>query len=215
MIVLGKYTVKVYICKRETNKYLQIMENKKRMTPAPVIFPQPIFVVGSYSLDGTPNVMTASFGGLVAHNPVTLYVSLRKETLTYKNVLQNRAFTVNIPSERYARESDFFGLISGRKINKFDATNLTAVKSEQINAPYIAEFPVIYECQLVKTVNIGSHTMFIGEVLNMKADETVLNKVGPVLDKVRPLILDINEKRYFGVGQVLDKAFSFKNEFPK
>lgn len=121
--------------------------NKKDLGKLNNIYPSTVQVVGSYNEDGTPNIMTASFAGVGSMNPVAIYVSLRKATLTYENIMRERAFTLNTPSEEFIAETDYVGLISGKKVNKFEATGLTPVKSSLVNAPFVGEFPVIYECK--------------------------------------------------------------------
>jgi len=189
---------------------------KKDLGSAPTIFPAPIFVIGSYNEDGTPNMMTASFGGIVAMNPPAIYVSLRKATLTHGNILRGGVYTVNIPSEKYAREADYVGIVSGRNINKFETTGLTPVKGSLVDAPYVEEFPVNYECKVIQVVEVGSHTQFIAEIVGIKASEKVLNEKGrPALNKIQPLLIGASESSYFRTGQEVDKAFHYKNEFPK
>jgi len=189
---------------------------KKDLGSAPTIFPAPIFVVGSYNEDGTPNMMTASFGGIVAMKPPALYVSLRKATLTHGNIMRTGVYTVNIPSEKYARESDYVGIVSGRNVNKFETTGLTPVKGSSVDAPYVEEFPVNYECKVIQMVKVGSHTQFIAEIIGIKASEEVLNEKGhPALNKIQPLLMGTSESSYFGMGKEVDKAFHYKNQFPK
>ena len=96
---------------------------------------------------------------------------------------------MNIPSEKYVAEADYFGIASGKTEDKFKATGLTPVKSELVNAPYIKEFPLILECKLLHTFEIGLHTQFIGEIIDVKADEAVLAENGmPDIKKVNPIL---------------------------
>jgi len=117
-------------------------------------------------------------------------VSLRKVTYTHGNVTERKAFTLNIPSETHIREADYFGMVSGRDVDKFSVTGLTPVKAEFVDAPYIKEFPLILECALIHTIEIGLHTQFIGEVKDVKVDESVLtDKKVPDIEKIRPCSL--------------------------
>jgi len=100
-----------------------------------------------------------------------LPISLRKATYSYGNIVERKAFTVNIPSEKYVKEADYFGTVSGRDVDKFKESGLTSVKSELVDAPYIQEFPLVLECKLIRTIEIGLHTQFIGEIMDVKADE--------------------------------------------
>ncbi|MCC8145950.1 MAG: flavin reductase family protein [Bacteroidales bacterium] len=190
--------------------------SKKDIGAMSTLFPAPILVVGSYNADGTPNIMTVSFAGIISMQPPTLYVSLRKATLTYENVVREGAFTVNVPNDKYIKETDFIGLNSGKKVRKFDVTGLIPVKSEIINAPYVHEFPVIYECRVTQSLEIGSHTQFIAEILNIKANENILDEKGkPDIEKISPIMMGSSQNTnfYYGLGEELEKGFVFKKKF--
>jgi len=114
--------------------------------------------------------MTAAWGGICCSEPPCVTVSLRKARYSYGNIVENKAYTINIPSEKYVSECDYFGMVSGKPKDKFSAARLTPIKSDLVKAPYIKEFPVILECKLLHTFEIGIHTQFIGEILDVKAD---------------------------------------------
>jgi len=158
--------------------------------------------------------MNAAWGGIAASNPPCINVSLREATLSYHNIRQTEAFTVNIPSEKYLRESDFAGLVSGRKYDKFKRAGLTPQKSELVNAPIVREFPYALECRLVRQVELGTHTMFIGEIVGIVADREVLNPNQlPDIEKVRPMLWgSFGSMAYYGIGEKLGDAFSIGNE---
>ena len=136
----------------------------------------PVWVVGTYDHAGKPNAMTAAWAGVCCSKPPCVYVSLRKATYTYDNLVGRKAFTVSFPSEAYVKEADYFGMASGRDSDKFAVTKLTPVKSDLVDAPYVGEFPGVLECKVINVVEIGLHTMFIGEVLDVKADKSVLKR---------------------------------------
>ena len=117
---------------------------------------------------------------------------------------------MNIPSEKYLKEADFVGMVSGRERDKFKETGLTPEKSRLVNAPIVKEFPYALECKLVKQVDLGLHTMFIGEIVGMVADSEVLNsKRLPDIEKVRPMLWgSFGNMAYFGIGAKLGDAFS-------
>jgi len=169
----------------------------------------PIWVVGTYDHEGKPNVMTAAWGGICCSKPPCVYVSLRKATYTYGNLLERKAFTISFPSKEYVKEADYFGLVSGKNNDKFSTTKLTPVKSTLVDAPYVKEFPMILECKVIKVVEIGLHTEFIGEILDVKAYESVLdaNKM-PDVDKLKPIIWSMAGMSYRTVGDEIGKAFS-------
>jgi flavin reductase (DIM6/NTAB) family NADH-FMN oxidoreductase RutF len=178
-----------------------------------IAFPTPTWVVGTYDVNGKPNAMTAAWAGICCSNPPCISVSLRKATYSYAGIVENKAFTVSIPSEDYVKEADYFGISSGRDEDKFASTNLTPVRSELVPAPYVGEFPVVIECKLLHTLEIGLHTLFVGEVLDIKADESVLDEKGnPDIEKVRPVIYGTGNMSYYSIGCNLGKAFSIGKE---
>jgi len=162
----------------------------------------PVWVVGTYDHEGRPNVMTAAWGGICCSKPPCVYISLRKATYTYGNLMERKAFTISFPSEAYVKETDYFGLVSGRDSDKFSATKLTPVKSDLVDAPYVKEFPMILECKATKVIEIGLHTEFIGEILDVKAHQDILdeNKI-PDVDKVKPLICSLANMSYRKIGE--------------
>ena len=108
------------------------------------------------------------------------------------------------------------GIASGRDVDKFAAAGLTPVKSELVDAPYASEFPVVLECRLLYTIEIGLHTQFIGEIIDVKGDEQVLGEDGNLdILKIQPLIFDTSHKGYHGVGPCLGQAFSVGKQFQK
>lgn len=174
-----------------------------------LVYPTPVFVVGTYDRDGKPNVMTASWGGICSSQPPSVAVSLRKATYTYSSIQERRAFTISIPGEAHVKQADFFGIVSGRLTDKFAATGLTAERSTLVDAPYVKEFPLVLECKLAQTVELGLHTQFVGYIIDVKADASVLNPNGTLdMDKIKPLIFAPDTQSYFGVGAFLGKAFS-------
>jgi flavin reductase (DIM6/NTAB) family NADH-FMN oxidoreductase RutF len=168
-----------------------------------------VFVIGTYDKAGKPNVMTAAWAGICCSRPPCIAVSLRKATYTYGNIMEHKAFTISIPSEDYVGEADYFGLVSGKEEDKFSGTGLTPVKSDLVNAPYVQEFPLVLECTVLHTLEIGLHTQFVGEIMDVKADEAVLGEKGlPDIEKVRPLLYAPETQGYYAVGEYLGKAFS-------
>ncbi|MDA8324951.1 MAG: flavin reductase family protein [Nitrospiraceae bacterium] len=187
------------------------MEKKLKSLGAKILFyPTPVMVVGTYDKEGRPNVMTAAWGGVCCSAPPSIAVSLRKATYSYGNLVERKAFTISIPSEAHMKEADYFGMVSGKNEDKFKATGLTPVRSQVVDAPYVGEFPFIVECRLIHTVEIGLHTQFIGEVADIKVDPSVLSENGatPDMEKLRPLIFTPESRLYYGVGNLLGKAFS-------
>ena len=186
---------------------------KKSIGARTLVYPTPAFVIGTYDNDGRANVMTAAWAGICCSKPPCVAVSLRKARYSYDNIVARKAFTVNVPSEKYVKETDYFGIATGRKKDKFAATGLTPIKSDLVDAPFIDEFPFALECRLRDTVEIGVHIQFIGEIVDIKADETVLNDTGiPAIERVKPILYAPELNAYYGVGNFLGNAFSIGKE---
>jgi len=186
---------------------------KKSIGARTLVYPTPAFVIGTYDKDGRPNAMTAAWAGICCSKPPCVGVSLRKARYSYGNIVARKAFTVNVPSEKYVKETDYFGIATGRKKDKFAATGLTPVKSDLVDAPFIKEFPFALECRLLDTIDIGVHVQFIGEIIDIKADETVLNDQGvPDIECTQPILYAPEINAYYGVGKFLGKAFSIGKE---
>ena len=182
---------------------------KKSRGAKTIVFPTPVFVVCTYDGNGQPNMMAAAWGGICNSRPPSVAVSLRAATQSHGSITERGAFTINIASEMYVEEADYAGIVSGRDVDKFDRTGLTPVRSELVDAPYIAEYPVILECQLRHTFELGLHTLFVGEILDVKAEADVYNEKGQIdIRKVRPLLWAPDDRGYYGVGDYLGPAFS-------
>ncbi|MGA8830592.1 MAG: flavin reductase family protein [Desulfomonilaceae bacterium] len=174
-----------------------------------ILYPTPVLIVGTYDKSGKPNVMTAAWGGICCSAPPCVSISVREATYTYGNLMEHRAFTISIPSEKFVKQADFIGMASGKDIDKFATTGLTPIKSDVVYAPYVDEFPLVLECKVIHTHKIGLHTQFIGEIIDIKADESVIGEKGPEVAKIKPFLWAPDHGRgYYGVGQYLGKAFS-------
>lgn len=191
----------------------KIKTMKQSIGAKPLAFPTPTWVVGTYDMNGKPNAMTVAWGGICCSNPPCISVSLRKATYSYAGIIENKAFTISIPSEDFVRETDYFGIASGKDENKFEATCLTPVRSELVPAPYVGEFPVAVECKLLHTLEIGLHTLFVGEIVDIKVDESVFGEnKNPDIEKIKPVIYDTGNRSYYSIGCNLGKAFSIGKE---
>lgn len=181
---------------------------KKSLGKKTILFPSPVLIVCSYAADGTPNAMNVAWGGIACSEPPAVAISVREPRKTFENIMTQKAFTVCIPSTKYIKEADYFGIVSGKNENKFKTTGLTPVKADHVNAPYIKEFPLVLECHLLQTVKLGSHTQLIGEIMDVKADEEILNAKGfPDIEKMQPCMFDPGTSSYYGSAKFLAQAF--------
>ena len=186
---------------------------KKSFGSKAMIFPTPVWCVGSYDGAGKPNVMTIAWGGICCSKPPCVTISLRKATYTYGCIMERQAYTLSVPSEAHAREADYFGMASGRNADKFKTAGLTPVRADKVDAPYVKEFPMVLECRVVHHYEIGLHTHFVGEILDVKVDDAFLDDAGmPDMTRIRPFLYAPEGKDYFGVGEKVGKAFDMGRE---
>jgi flavin reductase (DIM6/NTAB) family NADH-FMN oxidoreductase RutF len=189
---------------------------KKSLGAETLAMPTPVWLVGSYDKAGKANLATIAWGGVCCSDPAAVTISLRKSRHSYDAIMERKGFTINIPSEAFVSAADYAGIASGRDADKFAVAGLTPVRSELVDAPYVAEFPLVLECRLLQTVEVGVHTQFIGEIVDVKADEAVLDANGyPDITKVVPLIYSPADRTYYGVGPVVAKAFGIGRELLK
>jgi flavin reductase (DIM6/NTAB) family NADH-FMN oxidoreductase RutF len=181
---------------------------KKSVGAKTLAMPAPVWLVGTYDEAGKSNIMTAAWGCICCSQPPCVTVSLRKATYSYAAIEKRGAYTVSIPSEAQVAQADYVGTASGRKNDKFADCGWTPVKSELVDAPYVAESPLVLECRLLHMLEVGLHTLFIGEIMDVKADESVVGEKGfPDIARVKPLIWDPALMGYYGIGKFLGKAW--------
>ncbi len=188
---------------------------RKSLGPRIAAYPTPVWVIGSYDSQGKPNAMTAAWGGVCCSEPPCIQVAVRPSRYTHANVQARKAFTISIPGKAHAAEADYFGISSGLNVDKFARTGLTPARSEVVDAPYVGEFPLILECRLLQTVELGVHSMFVGEIMGTLADEEALTDGKLDMSKVSPLLYSVDQRSYFGVGQVVGKAYNLGLKYHK
>jgi flavin reductase (DIM6/NTAB) family NADH-FMN oxidoreductase RutF len=160
--------------------------------------------------------MTAAWGGIACSKPPCISVSLRSATASHGNIIARKAFTISLPSREQAAQADYFGLVSGRNVGKFAATGLTPVAAEFVDAPCVAEFPLVVECAVVQVHELGLHTQFIGEIKDVKIDESCLDVEGNVdIRKLDPIAFALGDAtaEYFALGAPIGPAFSIGKIF--
>ncbi len=182
---------------------------KKSLGPKTFVYPAPVLLVGSYDEYGRANLMAAAWGGICCSKPPCVNIALRKATYTYTNLVVRRAFTLSLPASDQMAVADYAGIYSGKDEDKFAALGLTARKSERVDAPYAEEFRLVLECELRHQLEIGLHTLFVGEVIDALAEDAVLGPDDkPDLERLQPLVYAPVLRSYHGWGPRLGKAFS-------
>ena len=175
---------------------------RKNIKTTEAIFPMPVLMVATYNEDGSVNVMNAAWGTMLERDHVIL--NLTETHKTVKNIKEKKAFTVSIADEKHVAEADYFGIASGNNTpNKFENTNLTCVKSENVDAPIINEFPICMECEFVEYKECG----VIGKVVNVSADESVMSGENVDISLVNAIAFDPYTHGYYEVGKRVGEAF--------
>ena len=156
------------------------MEKQKPMKiswkPGTMIYPLPALLISCGSTPEEYNLFTASWAGTICSDPAMCYVSIRPERHSYEIIRRNMEFVINLTTEELARATDWCGVRSGRDYNKFEEMQLTPGPSETVSAPIVMEAPLSIECRVKEIVPLGTHDMFIAEVLNVQADSRYLNE---------------------------------------
>ncbi|MCL6634630.1 MAG: flavin reductase family protein [Peptococcaceae bacterium] len=165
--------------------------------PSAVLFPVPTVLVTSCLAGGEPNIITIAWTGIMNSEPPVVYIGVRPVGRhSHRLIRESGEFVINIPSAGQARAVDYCGTVSGRDVNKFRETGLTPLPASRVAAPLIAECPVNVECRVRQTISLGSHDVFIADVLAVHYNEDVLDDRGrPDLDKIRPYGYCFNEYR--------------------
>ncbi|MDR2109205.1 MAG: flavin reductase family protein [Coriobacteriales bacterium] len=182
---------------------------KKSLGAESIIFPNPVLVVGTYDITGKANAVTLAWGGIACSNPPAVSIAVRPSRHSHEALVRTKAFTVNLPSVEQAAYADYFGIVSGRDVDKFRATGLTPVRGERVDAPYIEEFPYNLECKVTHSLELGTHTLFIGEVVDVKIDQTYVDENGKASwEAARLLSFDSRGRLYRAPGEVVADAYS-------
>lgn len=179
------------------------LEIKKEFwKPGNMLYPLPAVMVGCRDKDGKNNIITVAWTGTVCTNPPMVYISLRKERYSYDIIKETGEFTINLTDQSLVKAADYCGVKSGRNVDKFKEMKLTPVKGVHVEAPCIAEASVNIECRLKEIIPLGSHDMFLSEVLGVHADSRYMNEKGKFdLNKAKPIVYSHGE--YYGLGELL------------
>ncbi|MCD7808612.1 MAG: flavin reductase family protein [Erysipelotrichaceae bacterium] len=179
---------------------------RKNIKVTEAIFPMPVLMIATYNEDGSVDVMNAAWGTMQARDHVVL--SLTETHKTVKNMKERRAFTVSIADAAHVVEADYFGVVSANNTpNKFEKSGLTAVKSGNVDAPIIKEFPLCMECEYVEYQDGPYGCGVIGKVVNVTADESILEDGKVDISKVGAIAFDPYTHGYYKVSERVGEAF--------
>jgi flavin reductase (DIM6/NTAB) family NADH-FMN oxidoreductase RutF len=182
---------------------------KVKLGPQTLLYPMPAVLVGA-KVHEKPNFMTAAWCGIAAYKPPALSVALRKERYTLMGVEEHGTFAINIPSANMAKNVDFCGIYSGKKIDKSQI--FETFYGVLQTAPLIQECPVNLECRVIHSLDLGSHTLLVGEIVETHISKDCLSNGKPDPEKIDPLIYTPEAQRYQRLGEVIGKAFHMGKE---
>lgn len=183
---------------------------KVKKDPYTALFPCPVVLVTCVDFNSKPNIITLAWVGTVCSDPPTIGLGIRPERYSYNLIDNSREFVVNIPDESILKEVDFCGIVSGQDVDKFAETMLTSEPAEKVRPPLIRECPVNIECIVKNKISVGTHHLFLGEVICVHVDQDILNARGEIdFRKADPFAY--NKGEYWSLGKKIGRyGFSKK-----
>ena len=192
-----------------------IKMSKKDLGVKPYLFPMPVLMIATYCEDGSVDVMNMAWGGICGNNKVALNIT--ESHKTSKNIKERGAFTISVADIPHLEESDYFGTASANRVkDKFEKSGMRAVKSERVDAPIIEEYPITLECKVSKIYNDDEGFRVVGEIVNVLADEEVLDSNGKVdPTKLNAFVFDQFQNGYYAIGEKVGEAWNSGNKYMK
>jgi len=185
---------------------------KLLMGPQTLIYPMPALLVGA-NVDDKPNFMAVAWGGIANGEPPMISVAIRHQRYTLKGIKQNMTFSVNVPSTDMVSETDYCGIISGAKFNKAQVCRFKVFYGRLDKAPLIEQCPVNLECKVVHILDLGSHSLVIGQIEETHVSDNCLTDGKPDVNKIKPFIYTTSPAiQYQALGKVIAKAFNIGKE---
>ncbi|AMD17732.1 hypothetical protein TL18_06675 [Methanobrevibacter sp. YE315] len=191
---------------------------KVNMKPRSMMYPAPAVVASAYDEEGNADCCTLAFATMCSHRPpavmIAINTTLKRKTL--KSIHYSKEFCLGFPSLEHVAEIDYMGIASGYDTNKIEDVNFTYADAEMVNAPIINEFKVSLECKVIHVAEVGSHTQITGEIVNVRADEDVLDEKSRIIpEKLNPVVFDDVTHSYYEFGERIAKAFKVGLKFRK
>ena len=178
---------------------------RKNFGPKPMCYPMPVYIIGTYNEDGTPNAMNAAWGGISEEEEISICVDAGHKTAA--NILSRKAFTVSMATAKYVTACDYVGIVSGNKVpDKVEKAGFHSEKSQFVDAPLILELPMALECELISYD--PESCRLVGKIVNVSADASVLGENGKVdAAKLQPITYDPMNHHYLVLGETVGQAF--------
>ena len=186
---------------------------KRTLKPSSILNPVPVVMVSCGETIDEYNILTIAWTGTVCSTPPMCYISVRKERHSYDIIKRTGQFVINLVTTDLVSRTDWCGVRSGKKYNKFLETDLTPVKASKVKAPLIYECPVNIECEVKQIIPLGSHDMFLAEVVAIHADEKLFDPKTDELQLYKANLAAYSHGQYFALGKILGKfGFSVKKK---
>ncbi|MEG1556244.1 MAG: flavin reductase family protein [Bacteroidales bacterium] len=179
--------------------------NKRVLKGGNMLNPAPVVMVSCGNTPDEYNIITVAWAGTICSDPPMCYISVRPERHSYGIIKERGEFVINLVNENLVAVTDWCGVRSGKKFNKFLETNLTPVKANKVGAPLIYESPINLECVVKQIVTLGSHDMFIAEIVAVNADEILFDKKSNAMELKRANLVTYSHGHYYGLGKILGK----------
>jgi flavin reductase (DIM6/NTAB) family NADH-FMN oxidoreductase RutF len=171
--------------------------------PGTMIYPLPALMVSCGENPEEYNIATVAWTGTICSDPPMCYISLRKSRHSHSIISRTREFVLNLTTENLAKQTDWCGVKSGKNVNKFKEMSLTPEKAPNISAPMIKESPLCIECKVIEVKELGTHDMFIANVVGVHADERYINKESGLFDLQSAKLMTYSHGKYYSVGEQL------------
>lgn len=178
---------------------------KQQWKPGTLIYPLPAVLISCGETEEEYNMLTVAWVGTICTNPAMCYISVRPERHSYEIIKRTKSFVINLTNEDMARATDWCGVRSGKDYNKFKEMRLTPQKAQKVAAPIVLESPLSIECEVIEIKELGSHHMFIANVVNVQADERYID---PVTDEFRlsdAKLIAYSHGHYYKLGEEIGK----------
>ena len=181
-----------------------MQESKKQVwKPGNMLYPLPAVMVSCADKEGNSNILTIAWAGTVCTNPPMVSISVRPERYSYPMIHETGEFVINLTTEKLVRATDLCGVKSGRDTDKWKEAKLTPIPGNQVKVPLIKESPVNLECRVRQEIPLGSHTMFIADVVNVLVDEEYINLETGKLELERADMIAYSHGEYFRLGKAI------------
>lgn len=187
---------------------------KEIWKPGTLLAPVPPVLVSCGTMEN-PNIITIGWTGIINSRPPMTYISVRPERHSYDIIKNSGEFVINLPTAKLAFAVDYCGVRSGKNMDKFKEMKLTAQRAKEVSAPMIAESPLSIECKVKDCIHLGSHDMFLAEIVAVQVDDSAFNKEGK-LDFIKCGLIAYAHGEYFTLGKRLGHfGFSVKKKTTK